>query len=182
MGGFSEWRRLLLLLLFRATNFFLCGHERVKRLSGETPHVLICTQRNQRAEHSSPPLHVPYSLQQNFYSYSTRHRKAWWVVEMPAKGDTQNNQHPVQCVCTQVLQHCSTAKNTTWHICAICDGYESGNKVNFIICSVVTKWKNQVISALKLHYHTFCGAVISRSGESKGASSFHINKITKEVT
>lgn len=39
------------------------------------------------------------------------HRKAWWVVRMPAEGDTQNNtQHPVRYVCMQVLQ--KTQPNT----------------------------------------------------------------------
>ena len=51
MVGFSRRRRRrrrLLLLLSHATNLFLCGHERVKRLSGETTHAFIWTQRHQR--------------------------------------------------------------------------------------------------------------------------------------
>lgn len=71
-------------VVVHARNLFVCGHEWVKRLSGKKPHAFICTQRYQRVERTSPPLHVPYSLQHNFYSYSTGRRKAWWVVKMPA--------------------------------------------------------------------------------------------------
>lgn len=50
------------------TDFFLCGHKWVKLQSGEKPS--FCTQRLQRVERSSPPLHFPYSLR-HFYSTFT---------------------------------------------------------------------------------------------------------------
>lgn len=75
-GGYSIRRRLLLLfLLLHATNLFLCGPERVKWLSSDVLGAFI------QYVHSSPPLHVPYSLQQRLLL----RRTAWWVGWMPAK-------------------------------------------------------------------------------------------------
>lgn len=81
---------------FCATNLFLCGHEWVKRLSGETPQAFICTQKHQRAAHSSPPLHVPYSLQHSLYSYSTRRRKSL-VGSSDACKRRHTEQPPTSC-------------------------------------------------------------------------------------
>lgn len=130
----------MLFLLFHATNLFLCGHEWVKRLSSEALHPFICALRHQRVEHSSPPLHVPYSLQHNFYSYSRQ------GIEKPGGWDEclQKETHrttPNILFSRSAHRCCNTTAypKIQLNTCAIHDSYKSGNKVNFNICSVVTK-------------------------------------------
>lgn len=128
-----------------------CGHHgnqheafKVRRPRGDFPNggggCCFSSCVGMKGLNVSPPLHVPYSLQHHFYSYSTR------CAEQP----------PTSC-----LRH---------RCCRRHDSYESGNKGNFNICA-----KTQLCSFI-------CVPDLSRSGESKGASSFHINKIRQEVT
>lgn len=119
----------------------------------------------------------------NFYSYSARQKSLVGCTDACKRRHAE--QPPTSC---SIGLHTGAA--TQQHIkkltklTRMCFMWQlgSGNTFSFVICSVVAKWKIQVISALKLHYHTLSGAATSRSGESKGASSFHINKIRKEVT
>lgn len=59
------------------------------------PDAFICTQRHQRVERSSPPLHVPYSLQ-HFYSYSTRQNSLVGSTNACKRRHTE--QPPTSCV------------------------------------------------------------------------------------
>lgn len=63
-------------------------------------------------EHCSPPLHVPYSLQLEFYSYSIRLRKAFWVGQDACK--KRHKSPPPRILfktqCKQVLQPRSPRK------------------------------------------------------------------------
>lgn len=113
MVGFSRRRRRrrLLLLLSHATNLFLCGHEWVKRLSGETTHAFTWTQRHQR--NGVLLASSACSIQSVAQLLLIQYRKAWWVVYkcLQRVGETKTNPRlPVWYVCAQVLQYNSMAK------------------------------------------------------------------------
>lgn len=109
---------VLVLVSHACANIFLCGHERVKRLSGEALRASSCTKMHQRVEHSSPPLHVPYSLQCKFYSYSTRHRKGLVGGTDACRQKTHRTSCLMGLLGTQVLQSVSQRTHATpRHVC-----------------------------------------------------------------